>query len=442
MKNKSIVKATIFVTISYGLSLIFRFANNLILTRLLVPEYFGLMTLANIFLQGLVLFSDIGLAPAIIRSSKSHDELYLNTAWTIQIFRGVILGLLATIIAIPASLFYEESILGKILPVLGSIFIFNGFNSIQLILCDRDFKQGLLSLVNLISQIISMAVMILLAYLTKSIWSLVIGNIVAAVCTLISSFLIPTSHKLRIKFDKSSAKEIVSFGKWVFISTASMFMASQFDKFFIGKKFPMAILGVYGIASMFADLPKQFFTVLKSKILFPVTNTFRDKSNIEIRNLLRKPRSQILIILATMVAVIAGFGDFIIIKLYDFRYHEAAWMLPLLVVGTWPYIVHSTNSSSLYVIGKPQFAAYGNIAKLAYMILIIPIVFRMFGIFGTVVAVALNDIPFYIIINIGLYRENMSEITRDLLLTLYLICLTAVLIAIRYALGFGIPGIG
>src|SRR5687767_10200117 len=55
---------------AYGGSQLLRFAGNLILTRLLVPEAFGLMALINALLQGLQLFSDIGIGPSIIQSAR------------------------------------------------------------------------------------------------------------------------------------------------------------------------------------------------------------------------------------------------------------------------------------------------------------------------------------------------------------------------------------
>ena len=56
-----------------------RLISNLILTRLLVPELFGLMALVNTFIQGLFLFSDVGIATSIIRSPRGDDPVFLNT---------------------------------------------------------------------------------------------------------------------------------------------------------------------------------------------------------------------------------------------------------------------------------------------------------------------------------------------------------------------------
>ncbi|MFM6205833.1 oligosaccharide flippase family protein, partial [Planktothrix sp.] len=87
--SKKAIQGTIWTLFGYGGSQVLRFGGNLILTRLLVPELFGLMALVNTFITGLNLFSDVGIRPSIIRSQRGDDPEFLNTAWTIQVFRGL-----------------------------------------------------------------------------------------------------------------------------------------------------------------------------------------------------------------------------------------------------------------------------------------------------------------------------------------------------------------
>jgi len=78
--KKKAIKGAAFVLAGYGLSQALRLGGNLILTRLLVPELFGIMALARAFITGLLFFSDIGLRPSIIRSPRGDDPVFLNTA--------------------------------------------------------------------------------------------------------------------------------------------------------------------------------------------------------------------------------------------------------------------------------------------------------------------------------------------------------------------------
>ena len=56
--------------ISFGGSNLLRLASNLILTRLLFPEAFGLMALVSVVTVGLTLFADVGIAPSIAHSTR------------------------------------------------------------------------------------------------------------------------------------------------------------------------------------------------------------------------------------------------------------------------------------------------------------------------------------------------------------------------------------
>jgi len=58
----------VWTVVGQGGDQVIRLASNLILTRLLLTEHFGLMALVNVFLVGLWLFSDIGIGPALIQN--------------------------------------------------------------------------------------------------------------------------------------------------------------------------------------------------------------------------------------------------------------------------------------------------------------------------------------------------------------------------------------
>ena len=60
-----LIRSTGWVAIGYAASQAIRLFSNLILTRILFPEAFGLMALITVFLVGLNMLSDIGVSPSI-----------------------------------------------------------------------------------------------------------------------------------------------------------------------------------------------------------------------------------------------------------------------------------------------------------------------------------------------------------------------------------------
>jgi len=107
-EKKLAIKGAIWTIASYGSSQLIRFASNLILTRLLLPELFGLVGLAYVFITGINLFSDIGLGPSIVQNKRGDDPQFLNTAWTMQVIRSLFIWICLLIITKPISDFYED----------------------------------------------------------------------------------------------------------------------------------------------------------------------------------------------------------------------------------------------------------------------------------------------------------------------------------------------
>ena len=446
MKHKSnkrlALEASLFTLFGFGFSQLIRLANNLILTRLLVPEYFGIISIANVFIVGINLFSDIGLSPSVVRSDKADDEKFINTVWTIQVIRGVILTFLSVAIAVPIARFYNEPKLVGIIIFIGSFSLLEGFNSIKLVLYQKEMRQGVLSVISLASQVISTLVGIGIAYYYRTIWALVFTAFTASVLELLTShFILKGNIKPRFILEKRYIHDIMHFGKWIFFSTSMTFVAGQADKMLLGKLLTFETLGIFNIAVMFSELIKQILERLSGMVLFPLFSKYQHLPRTEYREKIKKPRRLLLLLTGLLTAFLVCFGDFLITILYDDRYYAAAWMLPVLALGMWPYALFISNSNSLYVLGKPQYHAYGNLVKFVYMVIIIPIVFKYFGVIGAVIAIALNDIPPYLVLNWGYLKERISLLFDDFIFTIYLLLLIVFFGFIRFLFHWGVPGV-
>ena len=117
--------------------MLIRLASSLILTRLLFPEVYGVMSLVWMLMYGLAMFSDVGLGPAIIRDRRGDDPDFLNTAWTVQAIRGAVLWLCSCLAAGPMALLYGQPELAQLIPAAGLTALIAGFNSTALYTCRR-----------------------------------------------------------------------------------------------------------------------------------------------------------------------------------------------------------------------------------------------------------------------------------------------------------------
>ena len=95
--KRRVLNAGIWSLAGYGCNQVLRFGSNLLMTRLLVPEMFGVMAIASVVMTGLAMFSDLGLKPSVVQSKRGNDPVFLNTIWVTQILRGLLLWFLALI---------------------------------------------------------------------------------------------------------------------------------------------------------------------------------------------------------------------------------------------------------------------------------------------------------------------------------------------------------
>jgi len=137
----------------YVLQQMLRLAGNLVLTRLLFPEAFGLMALVNIFLQGLAMFSDLGLGPSIIQNPRGTEPDFLNTAWTVQVIRGFVLCACALLLGWPLACFYKQSELAFLLPVAGVSAVISGLQSTAMYTENRKLVLGRITLIGVAAQL-------------------------------------------------------------------------------------------------------------------------------------------------------------------------------------------------------------------------------------------------------------------------------------------------
>lgn len=436
--KKLAIRGTVWTIASYGASQLLRLGSNLILTRLLFPKLFGLMALINIFIVGLHLFSDIGVGPSIIQNKRGDDPVFLNTAWTLQVIRGFCLWFCCVLIAWPIAKFYGEPQLLWLVPVVGLSTIITGFNSTTLFTLNREMALGQLAIFELGTQVIALVVMIVWAWFSPTIWALVFGGLVSDLGRMMWSHRLIAGASNRFAWEQEAANELFSFGRWIFVSTAVTFLGTQVDRLILGKLISFELLGVYGIAFTLAYLPSQVIAALSSKVIFPAVSKLAHLPRQTLRAKILQNRRLLLVSSALILTVLVSFGDKLILTLYDKRYSQAAWMLPLLAIGIWPNLLSETLRQCLVAVGKPSYQAYGQLLKGIYMCIGIPLGFSLMGMLGAIIVVALNDIPVYGVIAYGLWREGLGSLKQDIQVTVLLIILLTLVLMGRVMLGFGL----
>ena len=310
-----------------------RLVSNLILTRLLFPEAFGLMALVHVVLQGVSLFSDVGLRASVVQHPRGEEPEFLDTVWCVQIIRGVVISAVVALLAAPMAGFYDKPQLLELLAVVGLTAIIKGFASTSLNTLTRRVQQGRAVAMELTSQVCSVAAMIAWALVHPSVWALVGGSLTqATVLTTLSHFAI-RGYRNRIRYEREAMRAIIRFGRWILISTAFTFFMTNGDRLALGKLMTASELGVYTIAYFPSTLVLTTMGMLATRVLFPVYARLSSGELAVLRRETTRMRAALMGAMLPALWVLALVGPEIVALLYDERYHGAGWMLQILAVG-------------------------------------------------------------------------------------------------------------
>ncbi|MGZ9809037.1 oligosaccharide flippase family protein [Pseudoroseicyclus sp. H15] len=323
-----------------------RLISNLILTRLLFPEAFGVMAMVTVIVSGLVQFSDLGSGPAIMQSKRGDDPDFLDTAWTIHIGRGVLLWLAACVLAWPAAEYFGEPALTAYLPVAALSLIFYGLSPTRMEQAGRHMQVGRVMAIELAAQATGILVAVGLALITRSVWALVISNVAAGMATAAYLTLFLPGHRNRLRLDRTAASELMHFGKWIFLSTVAGFAIHQADKLVLGKGLSTHDFGLYNIGYFLASFPLLLGYTISRRIMIPLYRDSPPSVSAENAARLSRARAAITAVMGGGSLLLAALAPPIVALLYDPRYASAGAVTSMMAVMQVPAIIVVTYDQS------------------------------------------------------------------------------------------------
>jgi O-antigen/teichoic acid export membrane protein len=399
---------------AHGASQLIRLASNLILTRLLFPEAFGLMALVAALIYALEMLSDVGLGPAIIRDARGEEADFLDTAWTIQAMRGALLWALAALAAQPMAAFYAQPQLAALI-VVGALTTFiGGFASTALHVCRRRMQFGRLMVLEVSSQLVSAVAVVLWAFLSPSVWALVGGALLGRAFQTVASHVLLPRRRHRLRWERSSARALIGFGKWIFLSSALLALSVQIDRMLLGYYLDMARLGVYSIAILLSEAVQALVIRINHGVLFPAYGKVLLSDAGSLGSAVHRARRGIDVLLVVPIGALFVLAPRVVETLYDERYHAAGWMLQVLCVRLVMHATLSNSEACLVALGRPQYAVLQNLCRAAWLAAAIPLGWWAMGLEGAVWAVALTELPVAAVLWTGLARHRLFSLRSEL----------------------------
>jgi O-antigen/teichoic acid export membrane protein len=432
--EKKFFRASVWTLLATGGEQGMRLGSNLILARLLIPDVFGIMTLVNTIHIGLEMLSDVGISPSIIQNKRGDEERFVNTAWTVGLIRGIAIGLLLCVAGFPAVLIYPHvPEIVYLLPLVGVCSVLWGAQSAKYFTEQRHVRMKKPVIIEISMQAVTSLTMITWAWILyrqdpsqeharSAVWALAVSPIAGMATGVLLTHAILPGHRSRLRWDKGAAKELLTFGTWIFVSTALTFVAEQSDRLIFGALVTLAQLGIYGMAKALASLPIMLMGQLLHRGLFPVLSQAKNAGE-PLAPPYRRLRVPVLIASAWMVCCLLGGGPALIEFLYPDDFHDAGWMLQILAVGAWVNSLESINHTPVLALGHPKWLAWANGAKVVGMAVFIPLGFLLGDFAGAIWGYVASEALKYGLTVVATEVLDVRAWPQDLLFT---VCVVAV----------------
>jgi O-antigen/teichoic acid export membrane protein len=408
------------------ISNVLRLGSSLVMTRLLAPELFGVMTIVFSVMVTVALLADIGLRQAIVQSKHGDDQEYLDTAFTLQAIRGVLVWLACVAVAVligslrqqgvigPKSVYANPDLPWAIAATCFSVVI-TGFDSTKIYTADRRLELKRVSLIEVYSLVTSIVVTIALALSWKSIWPIVIGNLASAFVTLWLSHAWLHGPRDRFRWNRSHALEMWHYGKWIALSSMMSVLAMNGDRLLLGAWATDQQMGYYYVALTLVFAVESAASRLSGNVAAPaLSEVFRnDRSRLrEVFWRLRMPVDAAAIVASGLLFAL---GQTIVDVLYDPRYRPAGHVLGILALGLLASRFHFCNSVYIAA-GKAKYQTLTSAARMVALLAMLSLGHHWLGIEGAFWGIALHTVlvvPVYWFFN---HRFDLLDWRKELTL--------------------------
>lgn len=247
---------------------------TIVLTRLLTPADFGLVTIATVVAQMAGLVTQVGVS-AILVKRREVDSTVASTAFWTLLSLSTALAVAVTVAAEPLAALAGNAAAAPLLVVLMSTLVLRAAASVPRALLQRQMRFRPLYLADLLAFVVYAIAQVVLAVLGAGVWSIVIGQLVSATVLLLTVLAL-ARWLPRPRFSWGVVREEWRFAGGLLATMVLSFSVKNADYVIVSWFGGAELLGVYYIAYVLPSILRQRLTWLTAELLLPVFSRIRD----------------------------------------------------------------------------------------------------------------------------------------------------------------------
>ncbi|MBI2327816.1 oligosaccharide flippase family protein [Candidatus Curtissbacteria bacterium] len=302
--------------------------SNIFLARLLFPSDFGVWGIIVYVGTILLVFSDLGMVPALIQKKEKLQEDDVQTAFTFQLILALILVTVMFLISGPIANFYNLGESGQFLMVIYSLlFVVGPFRQIPAAILERNLDYKRLVAVELATLVVSSLSTVSLAFLKFGVASFVLGLIIGQITAAGLYFLI-SPWPVGLFFSKRHFLNLGKFGAPFQLNMIMGLFYGPLILLYLGKIVGSVNLGFYQFAASIAVFPLATAEIV-NRIVFPLGSRIQ-QDKIFFRKIIERSVTIVSILSLPVILAMLSAAREIVHFIYTDRWLAA---LPAIYIG-------------------------------------------------------------------------------------------------------------
>lgn len=237
------------IVLSFGqnyVKFVLQFVATIIVSRLLTPAEIGIFSVAMVLLGFAHTLRDFGAASYIIQEKELTPDR-IRAAFTMTLVTAWLMAAVIWLAADYAAEFYREPGVRSVMLVVSLNFILIPFGTIPIAYMQRNMDFEHIALINVISNVISTALTIGLAYAGFSYLALAWGSVSGIVCNIIL-VQVWRPRDLPLWPGLREMRKVFSFGSLSSLIMILNDLRQGVPELILGRVSGMAVVGYYGRA--------------------------------------------------------------------------------------------------------------------------------------------------------------------------------------------------
>jgi|26BtaG_2_1085354.scaffolds.fasta_scaffold00071_18 PST family polysaccharide transporter len=247
---------------------------GVVLARLLVPDDFGLIAMASVFIGFATLLSDVGLGSALVRHQNLNEDYYSSVFW-LNLFVGFFLTAIAYFLSDSIASFYGREEISSIIEVLSLLFIIRAAALVPSKILSKQLKFKGVNASHFIAMTLSGSLAIYMAASGYGIYALIAQQLTMPILAGALIFII-SGWRPKFIYKSYAIKELLSFSVYVFLTQIVQYVAGTIDKLLTGKFLGADSVGYLAKSQSMMLFPIKNVSSMIGSVMFPALSSVQD----------------------------------------------------------------------------------------------------------------------------------------------------------------------